>query len=145
MYFYLPYVAFAQCACVGASTLFSVINEIPFRINFGANEAIFTHSFTDTWKIFAFAFTQILTSPIQQTYTKLCKMERNSIQIKGILLITVIWKKCRFRKCLRIFGSQLALAINAKKQYFRSIRTRYPCQRRWNIVRWLSLSCENLW
>lgn len=54
MYFYFPYFAFAQCACVGASTLFSVINEIPSRINFGANEAIFTHSFTDTWKIFAF-------------------------------------------------------------------------------------------
>lgn len=59
MYFYFPYIAFAQCACVGASTLFSVINEIPSRINFGANEAVFTHSFTDKWKIFAFVHANI--------------------------------------------------------------------------------------
>jgi len=57
VYFYLLYIAFAQCgtsACVGASTLFSVINGIPSRINFGANEAVFMHSSTNMRKVFAF-------------------------------------------------------------------------------------------
>lgn len=153
MYFYLPYVAFAQCgtgACVGASTLFSVINEIPSRINFGANEAVFMHSSTNMRKVFAFvhangdpAGTAILrwnANTISQMYLRakknFCCYYR--LPLGKTIYLKIIFTKVRRNNSINV-GNQCERKIFSLSPGF-TIRasedeTSYDD----------SLSCENLW
>lgn len=139
-YFYFPYIAFAQCACVGDSTLFSVINEIPSRINFGANEAVFTHNFTNTWKIFAFVRANTdSTYNFTLNYVRWKKIHANKKNFA--YHFCHLEKIFSFRKCIKILDSRLALAINATEKYFRSILAIRASE---DEISHDSLFCENL-
>jgi len=143
MYFYLPYVATAQCgtgACVRASTLFSVINGIPSRINFGANETVFMHSFTRMYGKFSRSFTQTVASLVRRFYAKTqiykpdvsAREERNFCCYlkKGLYLEKFVEMKIdQFNQCKRkIFSWSAGFTIRASED-----ETSHD-----------SLSCENL-